>query len=195
MGNCLSKGDCWETACLLELFLRSPFDFQKKVFYQCHPLGESFSESPSTLPGVGHCQHAPLDSLDLSFSLFFFFPPKWVKQSLLKIKTEKAGGGGFALLQAAESVSCPEESFSAVLSFCPKCNNLSQLSDLFNYNFLIFAIIIKYHSPHFPLLSPVLPMYHPTPCCQIHGLFPLLHLCVCMFIQEFVYIHIYYTCS
>lgn len=74
MGNCLSKGDCGKTNCFLEVSLRSPFDFQKKVFYQCHPLGESFSESLSTLPIIGHCQHGPLDSLDLFFSLFF--PPK-----------------------------------------------------------------------------------------------------------------------
>lgn len=72
MGNCLSKGDCCETACFLEGFLRSPFDFQKKMFYQCRPLGESFSESLSILPGIGHYQHVSLDSLD---DLFPCFPP------------------------------------------------------------------------------------------------------------------------
>lgn len=62
----------WGIVCPKGTMAKQPVSLRSPLgVHQCHPLGERFSESLSTLPGIGHCQHAPLDSLDLPFSLFF----------------------------------------------------------------------------------------------------------------------------
>lgn len=88
----------WGIACPKGTMAKQPVSLRSPLgVHQCHPLGERFSESLSTLPGICHCQHAPLDSLDLPFSLFF--PPKWGKQSLLKIKNEKSVFWDYTVLE------------------------------------------------------------------------------------------------